>query len=525
MERSVNRSRLMWASFLTLVASGMGFATRGAMGTVWESQFNIGGQEFGNIMGAGFLGFGIVIFFGGIITEKLGFKTVLIAAFFLHLISAAMLFAARPVYEHFQTTAPQDATLRAYQVLFWSCFVFSIAQGLYEAVINPLIARLYPENPTHYLNILHAGWPGGMIVGGLIAAGFIGEKPWIPGIGYWEIPLTSFALAVVLYGILAMPEKFPQTVAAKTQSFGELFSCFLSPIFILLLVLHACIGYTELGIDSWVTTLMKNVLQNPVLLLVYTSSLMFTLRFFAGPIVHQINPIGLLFVSSILAALGLFWLGSGDLPLSTILIAATVYTLGKAFFWPTMLGVAGERYPRSGAVAMGALGAVGMLTVGLISGQAIGYKSDSNASERLSQTAPKTFERYAEKDTKKFLWFPEYRRLTPNLSAAANSAYNPTSKEIDLKDFDKLKQELLRQIAKAKDEKTKQDLIAQLAKIDDVLPTINVDAPPIHEAVDYGGHRALTLTAYVPSAMAVGFLLLLVYFLSVGGYKKIELEE
>jgi MFS family permease len=157
--------------------------------------------------------------------------------------------SSRPVYEHFQTTAPQEATLRAYQVLFWSCFVFSIAQGLYEAVINPLIARLHPENPTHYLNILHAGWPGGMIVGGLIAAGFIGEKPWISGISFWEIPLTSFALAVVLYGVLAMPEKFPQTVAAKTQSFGELFSCFLSPIFILLLVLHACIGYTELGID------------------------------------------------------------------------------------------------------------------------------------------------------------------------------------------------------------------------------------------------------------------------------------
>lgn len=525
MVNSVNRTRLMWASFLTLVASGMGFAARGAMSGIWESQFNIGGQEFGTIMGAGFLGFGIVIFFGGIITEKLGFKTVLVVAFFLHLVSAAMLFAARPVYEHFQTTAPEEATFRTYQVLYWSCFVFSIAQGLYEAVINPLIARLYPENPTHYLNILHAGWPGGMIIGGLIAAGFIGKDAAFPIFTYWEIPLTSFAVAILAYGILALPEKFPQTVAAKSGNFAELFSCFLSPVFLLLLVLHACIGYTELGIDSWVTTLMRNVLTNPVLLLVYTSSLMFVLRFFAGPIVHQINPIGLLFVSSILAALGLFWLGSGDLPLSTILIAATVYTLGKAFFWPTMLGVAGERYPRSGAVAMGALGAVGMLTVGLISGQAIGYKSDSNASVRLSQTAPPTFERYAETETTKFLWFPEYRRLVPNLSASANAAYNPTTKETKPEEFVKLKGELSRQLSKAKDATTIEKLNAQLARIDEVLPTLDQDAKPIHEAIDYGGHRALTLTAYVPSAMAVGFLILLIYFAAIGGYKKVEMQE
>ncbi len=521
METGINRRKLMLASFLTLIASGIGFATRGAMGEVWGSEFNLGGQEFGNIMGAGFLGFGIVIFFGGIVTEKLGFKTVLVLAFFLHLISAAMLFAARPVYEHFQTTAPADASLRVYQVLFWSCFVFSIAQGLYEAVINPLIARLYPENPTHYLNILHAGWPGGMIIGGLIAAVTIGKNSSIA----WEIPLACFAIAVVMYGVLALPEKFPQTVAAKTSNFGELFSCFLSPVFILLLVLHACIGYTELGIDSWVTTLMRNVLTNPVLLLVYTSSLMFVLRFFAGPIVHKINPIGLLFLSSILAAVGLFWLGSEAKTLPMILVAATVYTLGKAFFWPTMLGVAGERYPRSGAVAMGALGAVGMLTVGLISGQAIGYKADSNASAHLSQNAPETFQRYSESGTNKFLWFPEYHRLTPNLASAANATTIDEATKLPKTDkFEELRSELNRQIGKSSDARSKEELAAQISKIDEVLPTISADAKPIQNAKNFGDHRALTLTAYVPAAMAIGFLLLLIYFVLIGGYKKIDLS-
>ncbi|MEC9094838.1 MAG: MFS transporter, partial [Planctomycetota bacterium] len=214
-----SRNKLMWASFLTLVASGMGFAVRTAMGGIWGAQFNIDGQQFGSIMGAGFLGFGIMIFFGGILTEKFGYKRLLMLAFVLHLISAIMLFFPR-----FQ---PNNAFL----LLYYSVFLFSIAQGLYEAVINPLIADLYPDNKTHYLNILHAGWPGGMIVGGLLAATFVGDEAWITNVAYWEIPLASFVVLLFMYAILAFPQQFPETVGEKTAgNWGLLFSCFASPI-------------------------------------------------------------------------------------------------------------------------------------------------------------------------------------------------------------------------------------------------------------------------------------------------------
>ena len=138
-----SRNKLMWASFLTLVASGVGFAVRTAMGGIWGADFNIDGQQFGQIMGAGFLGFGVMIFFGGILTEKFGYKKLLMAAFALHLLSGVMLFV------------PRYSPDNAFTILYWSVFLFSIAQGLYEAVINPLIAQLYPDNKTHYLNILH----------------------------------------------------------------------------------------------------------------------------------------------------------------------------------------------------------------------------------------------------------------------------------------------------------------------------------------------------------------------------------
>ncbi|EGF27178.1 MFS transporter [Rhodopirellula baltica] len=229
------RGKLMVASFLTLVASGIGFATRTAAGGPWEREFNLGGGEFGAILGAGFLGFGLMIFFGGILVEKFGYKKLLTIAFLLHLVSAGMLFAANPLFAGWQETDPENATSNVFSVLFWSAFVFSICQGLYEAVINPLIAQLYPENKTHYLNILHAGWPAGMILGGIFAACFIGENAWITELP-WQYGLASFSIVVIAYGVMALPEKFPETVGETAGSFATVFSCFASIPFLVLIV-------------------------------------------------------------------------------------------------------------------------------------------------------------------------------------------------------------------------------------------------------------------------------------------------
>jgi len=419
MDLPFSRSKLMLASFLTLVASGVGFATRTAAGGDWETEFGIGGGQFGAILGAGFLGFGIMIFFGGILVEKFGYKRLLVLAFVMHLASAAMLFAANPLFATWQEADASTATTKVFNLLFWSAFLFSICQGLYEAVINPLIAQIYPESKTHYLNILHAGWPAGMIIGGLFAAGFIGPSAWFVQIP-WQWGLSSFAVIVVAYGVLALPERFPETVGESAKAgFGNVFSCFLSIPFLFLIVLHAMIGYMELGVDSWMTKLMENVLPNAVLILVYTSALMFVLRFFAGPIVHRINPIGLLLASSIIACLGLLWLGMPTENVAMIFAAATFYSFGKAFLWPTMLGVAGERYPQSGAIAMGALGAAGMLTVGQIAGPRIGAQQGYHMSAALEQTAPETFDRYKDDETVSSWWY-DYTPLAPAKLGAVN---------------------------------------------------------------------------------------------------------
>lgn len=505
MDSSGARGKLLWACFLTLVAAGFGFATRAAAGGVWEREFGIGGGQFGAIMGAGFLGFGMMIFFGGILVEKFGYKKLLFLAFVMHLISAAMLYWANSAYASVNETDATLATQKAFEILWYSAFLFSICMGLYEAVINPLVAQLYPENKTHYLNILHAGWPGGMILGGLFSACFIGSECWISELP-WQVALSAFAIPVLVYGVLAFPQAFPNTVGESSGNFGKVFSCFASLPFLLLIVLHALVGYMELGVDSWMTKLMENLLPNSIIILVYTSALMFILRFFAGPIVHKINPIGLLLASSIIAVLGLLWLASPIQSVAIIFVAATFYSFGKAFLWPTMLGVVGERYPQSGSVAMGALGAAGMLTVGLVAGERIGTQQGYSMSEDLKAQAPATFERYVSPETTS-AWGYSYQPIIPERLNAANS--------IELKEDGSIGD-----TASIKD--------SEIIKDDEksaLLENAGEDVPAIQSAYLNGSRRALKLTAYVPAAMAVGYLFLLLYYKATGGYRVIDLEE
>lgn len=494
----------MIASFLTLVAAGFGFATRTAALPAWEAAYNISGGQFGGILGAGFLGFGAMIFFGGILVEQFGYKTLLAIAFVLHLISAAMFFAADSVFAG--ETDPVAATERVVWLLWISTVLFSVCQGLYEAVINPLVADLYPEEKTHYLNILHAGWPAGMILGGLFAGAFMGTQPWIASIS-WEVAMSVFVIFVVAYGVMALPEKMPPTASAADDSgLSGSFACFASIPFLILLVVHAMVGYMELGVDSWMASLMESLVPQAIIVLVYTSALMFILRFFAGPIVHRINPIGLLLASSVIACLGLLWLSLPMASLVLVFAAATFYSFGKAFLWPTMLAVAGERYPRSGAVAMGALGAAGMLTVGLVAGSRIGAQQGEAFSTSLKENAPATFERYADAEETSS-WGLTFRPIT---GAKANAA-----KSIEVEESGALGStgpiENAEQIAEA----DKAELIENAAE----------DVPAVKAANIAGGRVALYKTAIIPALMAIGYLGLFIYYKSIGGYKPVSLTE
>jgi len=500
-----HRTAIFLASFLTLIAAGMGFAIRGAVLGDWSTQYGFTKFELGIITGGGLWFFGIVIMAASLITDRLGYKAILSLAFTAHIVSALITLAATPVYEQFGQRG-------AFWCLNLGMWLFAIGNGLCEAVINPLVATLYPKRKTHYLNILHAGWPAGLVIGALLAKFFVGPGAALQQLR-WEIPMCFFLIPTLIYGIITIKEHFPISEArAAGVTFGRMLAEFASPILLFILLLQACVGYVELGTDSWITTITDEIVKGQGLyLFIWASSVMFVLRFFAGPIVEKINPAGLLCISACLGCIGLVLIGTIEIGREETVLAAwaavTIYALGKTFYWPTMLGMVGERFPRGGALTMGAVGGIGMMSAGLLGGPGIGFKQDYFASNHLQKISPPAYERYQAPQDNHFLTF-KTRGLDgakvgvvrdpkgPGTELAATTEMLE-SKGIDNKEIDALN-----------------------AWWSDAKASAETDEPAVDESVLSGGQMALLYTAAVPAFMAFGYLLLVVYFRMKGGYKQ-----
>lgn len=507
---STNR-RLFWASFITLIAAGIGFAIRGAILKDWAAQFGFTQNELGNITGGGLVGFGLTIIVLSFLADKVGYGPLMALAFLLHLSSVIVTVAATPIYNSMGREA-------CYQCLWWGCFLFALGNGTCEAVINPLTATLYPKNKTHWLNILHAGWPGGLILGALLAVLFENMNATSKVIS-WELQIATYGVPTLIYGILMAGQRFPKSEASSAGiTIGTMLKEVLAPVLLMLLVLHALVGYVELGTDSWIANITGSIMANAqqgLLLFIWTSGLMFVLRFFAGPIVHKISPLGLLFLSGVLGAIGLTLLGSSETATMCI-IAATVYGFGKTFLWPTMLGVVSERFPRGGAVTLGLVGGVGMLSAGLLGGPGIGYKQDYFATHNLQEKAPDAYARYKAEKPKGFLFFPEIAGLDGQKVAILKDEGKQLDTDLKL---------LEKKTRTESEEKEFQALTKLSTWWADSKTHAADDKPVVTAATLHGGKTALKWTAAVPAAMAVGYLILIVYFQAIGGYKPATVAE
>ena len=506
-----NAKRLLWAGFMAILAAGVGYSIRNGILKQWAEQFGFTMTELGAITGGGLTGFGVVIILGSLIADKVGYGKLMITALILHFVSAVVTLAAPAAF----ASGGKEA---AFNCLFYGMFIFSIGNGLAETVVNPLTATLFPKNKSHYLNILHAGWPAGLVLGS--AAGFFmagAPADTAKGIAAvapvdWKIQMSLFLIPVLLYGAMLLGQKFPKSEASSAGiTIGEMLTTVFAPLMLVLLLAHALLGYVELGTDSWIGKITGSIMGSPakgLLLFCYTSMLMFALRFVAGPIVHKISPLGLLLVSSVLGATGLTLLG-GAVDVTACVIAATIYACGKTFLWPTMLAVASERFPKGGAVAIGMLGGVGMLSAGLLGGPAIGFKQDFHASAKLKETAPAAFERYKAGNENTFLSFK-----TVGLDGAKVGILEDGGEE--LKRVDALL---------AKDNKKDENHAKLTTWWGEAKATAEQDKKPVQEAGIHGGKTALSLTAYVPAAMAIIYLLLILYFKSKGGYRALNVQE
>ena len=493
-------------------------------------------------------------------------------------------------------------------------FLFAYANGTLEAVSNPLVATAFPENRNHYLNILHASWPAGLVIGGIVGWTLDDKFAW-----NWKWQLALYLVPTVAYGLMFLGQKYPRSEASeKGMSIGDMFKdvgilgglviCFLLAMFFgglfsdllkpaeeklkamsaedakaavesaartakilgyvigfallvvigvitkfsvgsfllfVLFIAHALVGAVELGTDGWIQNITGNIFtsEQGKWLFIWTSTIMFLLRFCAEWIERylKLSPVALLFVCSVLAMIGL-QLAGGMNTLMVAFGALGLYAIGKTFFWPTMLAVASDRFPRTGAVAISIMGGIGMMSAGLIGSPGLGYLKDRYAGEELSKDEA-VYAEYKAAEPSTFL----------NIAATAATGLDGTklggiqgkladaraivaAGSVDgvLVKLDGLEGDDL----KAAEEKN-----AGLKALAETLAAAGVlteggskdlslglkglteDERKVQAASIVGDRKTLKADSLIPAAMAVIYLLMMLYFKSIGGYKPVRIDE
>jgi MFS family permease len=354
----MQKQRLFVASCVSLVTTSMVFAIRGDVAGPMSTAFQISNEQMGLIFSPAFWAFTIAIFISGALVDMVGMRALHILSSIGYFVGIALVLTAphptapvASIFDNIGTT-----------LLYAGFMVMGLSQGLVEGVINPLVATIYSDQKTKRLNMLHAWWPGGQVIGGLLAV-FMTQA----FNASWQLKLTTILVPAAIYLVMAFTMQYPPTERVQSNvSTGEMWAQVAKPLFLLLFVCMWMTAAAELGPDQWFPTVMGALVPQlqGVLFLVYTAGLMFLLRTFGSGIAHR-NPIGMLVICSILTGLGLYWLGGLQTGTSAVVAfaAATLFGIGKSYFWPTMLGVTAEQFPRGGALLISLMGGAGMMSV------------------------------------------------------------------------------------------------------------------------------------------------------------------
>jgi MFS family permease len=340
---TIKRNQLFIAARVALIFTSMTFAFRASLEGVWSHDFNLTKEQLGWVFSPAFWGFTLAMVFGGPLVDVIGMKRILGLAFIGHIAGVILYLTAK------------DATM-----LFIGTVCIGIGNGMVEAACNPLTVTLFPENKTTMLNRFHVWFPGGIVLGGLLSYLMI-ERMQVD----WHFLIATLFIPAAIYSFLFFKLDFPKTERVTSGvSTRQMFMACLSPLFIIMFLCMFMTGATELGTNTWIVALLSGANVSGILVLVFINGLMALGRSFAGPVVHRLNPNGMLIISSFLALVGLFLLSkaSGYAAFG----AAFVFAAGVCFFWPTMLGFVSEYIPKTGALGLSLMGGAGMFSTSLL---------------------------------------------------------------------------------------------------------------------------------------------------------------
>jgi MFS family permease len=506
---------LFWGCFIALITTSYAFISRMILcGGQFKTDFGLDNVVVGELQGAGIWPFGVSIIIFSLFIDRIGYKVAMVFSFVSYLIYMTLAFMAYQAIHGVTGDALLAAQKHGYQLLYWGSIILGLGNGSVEAYANPIVATMFNTDKTKWLNRLHAGWPGGLVLGGLCTIALADKTDWRLTLGLILIPafifffvlaslkfpksereqagvsyvamlkelgafgaLVGFGLVIAQLGqVFGWSQNWRWILtgvvvflfAVITKSFGRLLLAFL----IIIMMPQAT---TELGTNGWITALMEDPMKaaghNPAWVLVYTSVIMLVLRLCAGPLIHKFSPVGLLLTCSALAGLGILALSkTAHAGTGTIFAAATVFGVGITFCWPTILGLTSEQCPKGGALTLNAMGGIGMLAVGILGAPFLGYMQETSTTQQLRAANPALYEQVTMKQD---YLLGAYEAIDPAKSAAVA------------------------------DEKSQAD---------------------IKSATTAGKFTALGRMAMFPLFTFACYLALLAYFKSRGGYKPVHLE-
>ena len=520
------KNLLFWASFLSLTAAGVGFVFRVMIPTLWSNEFNITSAEVGGLTGAALWPIAITMIIFSLLVDKIGYKVSMFGAFALQALSVVLTISAKDV-----------------NTMWWACFAAGLGHGIVEACINPLCASMYREDKSKMLNILHASWPAGIVLGGVTYILTVKTgSTWTEAKPVFWLMLVP----VLAYGVMFMLcKKFPvdERVEANVsmgdmlKEFGGL-GAFLAITFLFyelagkvasgsfadnLLMYSAIVGAVggvlfgfavkskgkwlffilclimiplataEIATDGWIRTLMEPLLGElgASWAIVMSAGIMMVLRFFAGIPLKYMSPPALLLLSSVFSIIGLFALSSVS-GLTMILVAFVFYAVGQTFYWPTVLGFVSEQFPKGGAMTLNTVSAMGLLTVGIFGFPFLGAVQDHYNAKTIEAQQPEVVAQIKAQEGQKVV-------SEKNFFGVKYTAINAAGVKEKL-----AAPENAPEAVKVKSEEALTALNAELAKT---------------------GQSSLKVAAVLPLIMAVAFILIILYYKSIGGYKPVVLSE
>jgi MFS family permease len=394
---NVNRTRLFVASCLALLVTAITFAIRAKIEGVFTAEYGLTPEQVGRAFGPAFWGFAVAMFAGGYFIDIVKTRTIVWMAFGLHLVGIVLLLLAKD-----------------YTSLFLANVLIGLGNGSVEAACNPLVTSLFPDKKSKMLNRFHVWFPGGIVIGSLLAA-LVMDSLNLP----WQVLVALLFIPLAIYGFLFFGQKIPETervtsgVSYKDMmgNVGAPVTITLAVIFMILVATNSTISHavtanyslpliivgviavaiiiegklvnkitllfpfiffcmlltasTELGTTQWINALLDNRGVHPMIILAVVTGIMAVGRFFAGSLIHRLNTSGVLLSSAIISAIGLYLLSIAQMPFFTVLSAA-VFAIGVCYFWPTMIGAAAEYIPKTGALGMSILGGAGFVATSMV---------------------------------------------------------------------------------------------------------------------------------------------------------------